>query len=178
GEDKADDKKEKELSNFHVDYVLKDSNGNTYVLAEAFYVTQTYVSTGVGGVIVTTPHYDDIIILKFDAQGELNWGRSVFKKSTSPSYNAFLKENDLHVILNSGKSLTEKKDGRTKVSKGILESSALYDFTYTPSGEVSYNKIQNNNGNTYYVPFYGTYENDTFIMTSDGKKKKQFMILN
>ena len=177
GEDKADNKKDKELSSFYVDYVLKDANGNTYVLAEAFYVTQTYMSTGYGGTMVTTPHYDDILILKFDTQGELNWGRSVFKKSTTPSYNAFLKGNDLHVILNSGKNLIEKKDGRTKVSKGIFESSALYDFVYTPNGEVSYNKIQDNNGNTYYVPFYGTYENDTFIMTSDGKKKKQFMIL-
>ncbi len=177
GEDKADDKKDKELSSFYVDYVLKDANNNTYVLAEVFYVTQTYVSTGYGGTMVITPHYDDILVLKFDAQGELHWGRSVFKKSTTPSYNAFLKENDLHVILNSGKNLIEKKDGRTKVSKGIFESSALYDFVYTANGDVSYNKIQDNSGNTYYVPFYGTYENDTFIMTSDGKKKKQFMIL-
>ncbi|MGB5418414.1 hypothetical protein [Algibacter sp.] len=178
GEDKADNKKDKELSNFYVDYVLKDTNGNTYILAEAFYITQTYVSTGTGGgYFITTPHYDDILILNFDANGTLNWGRSVFKKSGSPSYNAFLKGNELHVILNSGKNLTEKNDGRTKVSKGLFESSSLYDFVYSANGEVSYNKIQDNSGNTYYIPFYGTYQNDTFIMTSDGKKKKQFMIL-
>ncbi|XLS30592.1 hypothetical protein ACJD0Z_07135 [Flavobacteriaceae bacterium M23B6Z8] len=177
GEANADKKQDKELSNFYVDYILKDNNNNTYVLAEAFYISQTYISTGVGGTMVWTSHYDDILILKFNAQGELDWGRSIFKRSGTPSYNAFLKGNDLHVILNSGKNLSFKDDGRTKVSKGIFESTALYDFVYTEDGEVSYNKIQDNSGNTFYIPFYGTYENDTFIMTSDGKKKKQFMIL-
>lgn len=180
GENRADRKKSKgkEISNFYVDYVLQDNNGNTYILAEEFYITQTYVSTGTtGGYWVTTYHYDDILIMKFDAKGELSWGRSIFKKATAPSYNAFLKDDQLHVILNSGKRLTEKNDGRTKVSKGFLESTALFDFVYSADGKVSYDKIQDNKGNTYYTPYFGTFENNTFIMASDGRKKKQFMIL-
>lgn len=177
GENRADNKKDKELSSFYVDYILHDKNDNTYILAEEFYVTQTYVSTGTGGYFVTTPHYDDILILKFNKKGELEWGRSVFKKATLPSYNAFIKNDELHVILNSGKNLTEKSDGRTKVSKGFFESTSLYDFVYSKEGEVSYDKIQDNKDNTDYVPFYGTFENNTFIMASDGRKKKQFMIL-
>lgn len=181
GDAKAErhDKKKKELNSFYVDYVVRDNMGNAYILAEEFYVTQTYVSTGMngGGYWTTTYHYDDILILKFDKEGEIKWGRSIFKRSTVPSYNAFLKEDKLHVILNSGKNLTEKSDGRTKVSKGWFESSALYDFTYSNDGNVEYNKIQDNKGNTYYLPFYGTYNLDTFIMMSDGGRKKQFMIL-
>lgn len=181
GDAKAErhDKKKKELNSFYVDYVVRDDLGNTFLLAEEFYITQTYVSTGMngGGYYTTTYHYDDILILKFDKNGEINWGRSIFKRSTSPSYNAFLKDDKLHVILNSGKNLTEKSDGRTKVSKGWFESSALYDFTYSIDGKVDYNKIQDNKGNTYYLPFYGTYNIDRFIMMSDGGRKKQFMIL-
>lgn len=181
GDAKAErhDKKKKELNSFYVDYVVRDNQGNTIVLAEEFYVTQTYVATGMNGAgyWTTTYHYDDILILKFDKSGEISWGRSIFKRSTVPSYNAFLKDDKLHVILNSGKNLTEKSDGRTKVSKGWFESSALYDFTYSPEGKVDYNKIQDNKGNTYYLPFYGTYNLDTFIMMSDGGRKKQFMIL-
>ena len=75
------------------------------------------------------------------------------------------------------KNLKEKKDGRTKVSKGWLESTALYDITYDISGKVAYNKIQDNRGNTYYSPYYGTFENDVFIMISYGLKKRQFMKL-
>ncbi|CAM3500226.1 hypothetical protein FLGE108171_00565 [Flavobacterium gelidilacus] len=181
GDAKAErhDKKKKELNSFYVDYVVRDDQGNTIVLAEEFYVTQTYVATGMNGAgyWTTTYHYDDILILKFDKNGEISWGRSIFKRATVPSYNAFLKDDKLHVILNSGKNLTEKSDGRTKVSKGWFESSALYDFTYSPDGKVDYNKIQDNKGNTYYLPFYGTYNLDTFIMMSDGGRKKQFMIL-
>ena len=172
-------KKGKELKSFYVDYVLLDSNGNTYILAEEFYITQVYVSSGMngGGYMQTTYHYDDILIMKFDNNGKLDWSRSVFKKAQSPSYNAFIKNDELHVLLNSGKTLNEKKDGRTKVSKGWFESSALYDFTYNNSGEVTHNKIQNNKGNTYYLPYYGTFENNTFLMMSSGRKNRQFMKL-
>lgn len=172
-------KKGKELKSFYVDYVLLDSNGNTYILAEEFYVTQVYISNGMngGGYWQTTYHYDDILIMKFDNNGKLDWSRSIYKKAQSPSYNAFIKNDELHVLLNSGKTLNEKKDGRTKVSKGWFESSALYDFTYDHSGQVNYNKIQNNKGNTYYLPHYGTFENNIFIMMSSGRKKRQFMKL-
>lgn len=181
GDAKAErhDKKKKELNSFYVDYIIRDNLGNTFLLAEEFYITTTYVATGIngGGYWTTNYHYDDILILKFDQSGAINWGRSIFKRASSPSYNAFLKDDKLHVILNSGKNLTEKKDGRTKVSKGWFESSALYDFTYSVNGEVEYNKIQDNKGNNYYLPFYGTFNNDLFIMMSDGMRKKQFMLL-
>ena len=171
-------KKGKELTNFYIDYILEDSEGNTYLLAEEFYITQTYVSNGMnGGYWQTVYHYDDILILKFGASGNLDWGRSIFKRSTSPSYNAFLKNDELHVLLNSGKNLLEKKDGRTKVSKGWFESSSLYDIVYNNLGEVTYSKIQDNRGKTYYLPYYGTYQDEKFIMMSSGRKKRQFMIL-
>ena len=178
GKDRASDKEDSELSNFTLDHILTDSNGNTYLLAEEFYVTSTYTPTGMGGgVMVTTYHYDDIIILKYDSSGTLTWGRSIFKRETFPSYNAFIKDDTLHVLLNSGKSLTEKTDGRTKASKGFFESTALYDFEYSPDGEVSYNKIQDNRGNTKYFPANGTYENNIFLMMSGGGKERQFMML-
>jgi hypothetical protein len=178
GDKRGSKRKGKELTNFYVDYILEDSEGNTYLLAEEFYITQTYVTTGMnGGYWQTVYHYDDILILKFGNSGELDWGRSIFKRSTSPSYNAFLKDDELHVLLNSGKNLLEKKDGRTKVSKGWFESSSLYDIVYNNSGDVTYSKIQDNKGNTYYLPYYGTYQDNKFIMMSSGRKKRQFMIL-
>ncbi|MFP4845916.1 hypothetical protein [Winogradskyella sp. PE311] len=178
GQKKGSKKKGKELTNFYIDYILEDSQGNSYLLAEEFYITQTYVNNGMnGGYWQTVYHYDDILILKFGAEGDLEWGRSIFKRATSPSYNAFVKNDELHVLLNSGKNLLEKKDGRTKVSKGWFESSSLYDIVYNNSGEVVYSKIQDNKGKTFYLPFYGTYQNETFIMMSSGRKKRQFMIL-
>ena len=178
GEKRADKKKNSELANFFIDYLVEDNSGNTYLLAEEFYITQQYISNGtMGGYWTTIFHYDDILILKFNANNDLEWGRSVFKRSITPSYNAFLKEDKLHVILNSGKNLVEKADGRTKVSRGFLESSSLYDIVFLNDGTVSYDKIQDNKGNTDYIPFYGTYRNDKFLMMSSARTKKQFMIL-
>ncbi len=171
-------KKKKELRNFEIDYVLTDSKGGTFLIAEEFYITQQYVQTGTtGGYYTTVYHYDDILILKFSPNGDLDWGRSVFKRSKEPSYNAFIKDDQLHIILNSGKNLNEKNDGRTKVSKSFFESSSLYDFEYAANGDVSYNKIQDNRGNEFYLPYYGTYDTNKFIMMSSGKRKKVFMIL-
>ena len=179
GEKRAEKKEEKgqELSKFYVDYVLQDTEGNTYVLAEKFYITETYIHNQTGGYVQTVYHYDDLLILKFDTSGDLSWGRSVYKKALGPSYNAFIKNDELHIILNSGKRLSEKNDGRTKVSRGLWESTALYDFVYSSTGEVSYDKIQDNKGKTFYTPYYGTYENNKFIMSSNLGKKKKFMIL-
>ncbi|PHQ31192.1 hypothetical protein [Leeuwenhoekiella nanhaiensis] len=173
GNDRGKEKADSELSNFTLDHILTDSKGNVYLVAEEFYVTVVYSTYG----MTTIPHYDDIILLKYNAQGELAWGRSIFKKDAFPSYNAFLKDDTLHILLNSGKSLTEKEDGRTKASKGFFESTALYDFEYSPDGEVSYNKIQDNKGNTKYFPANGTYENGTFLMMSGGGRERQFMML-
>ncbi|WP_299099755.1 hypothetical protein [uncultured Winogradskyella sp.] len=179
GDRRGSKKEGKELGSFYIDYIIEDSVGNTYILAEEFFISQTYVSNGMngGGYWQTTYHYNDILILKFGASGSLDWGRSIFKRATAPSYNAFLKNDELHVLLNSGKHLLEKKDGRTKVSQGLFESSSLYDITYNNAGEVVYSKIQDNKSNTYYLPFFGTFSNDVFIMMSDGRKKRQFMIL-
>lgn len=181
GDAKAErhNKKKKELNSFYVDYVIRDTMGNTFLLAEEFYITQTRVSTGPNGAgyWTSTFHYDDVLILKFDKNGEINWGRSIYKKSFIPSYNAFLKDDKLHVLLNSGRDLTEKSNGRTKVSKGFFESTALYDFTYSIDGKVDYNKIQDNKGKTYYTPYNGTYNNGTFIMMGELFRKNQFLIL-
>lgn len=177
-ETKADRKKDDELSNFYVDYVIKDNLGNTYILAEEFFVTYVYVSNGMGGGYTQTVyHYNTVLVLKLNHNGDLEWGRSIFKRDTFPSYNAFLKDGELHVILNSGKNLTDKEDGRVKVSKGWFESTSLYDIVYNSNGDVAYNKIQDNKNNTYYLPFYGIFSDERFITISSGAGKKQFLIL-
>lgn len=178
-ESKADRRKGKELSGYYVDYIMNDSRGNTYILAEEFFVTTQYVSAGMngGGYWVTTYHYNNVLTLKLNPQGDLEWGRSIFKRATAPSYNAFIKDDELHIILNSGKNLTEKDDGRVKVSKGWFESTSLYDIVFKDNGEVNYNKIQDNKGNTFYTPYYGVYNEERFITISGRGGKNQFLIL-
>jgi WD40 repeat protein len=181
GEKRGERKKEKnkELKKFYLDHVLNDSEGNTYLIAEEFYVT--YQQVGFGTPVTyyeTIDHYDDIIVLKFNKIGDLVWGRSIFKKAYGPSYNAFIKANTLHIILNSGKNLVEKSDGRTKVSQGVFEGVALYDIEFSETGEVAYHKIIEYSNLDVFLPFYGTFEANRFIMMNYSKKRKVFMILD
>lgn len=181
GEEKAKQKKGKELGgslfkasdgNFFVDHVFVDDKENMYIVAEEFYVTTNTTQMGMnGGMMVTyTYHYDDILVIKYDDQGKLKWGRSIFKRATAPSYNAFIKDEKLHLILNSGKNLLEKNDGRTKVSKGWFESTSLYDIVIDENGAILYNKIQDNRDNNYYLPASGSFSENSFIMID--KKSK------
>uniref|UniRef100_UPI003F6CFB41 hypothetical protein n=1 Tax=Polaribacter sp. TaxID=1920175 RepID=UPI003F6CFB41 len=175
----AKSKKDSELTSFNLDYILEDDYGNTFLIAEEFYVVQVYVSNGMnGGYYMTTYHYDDILITKLDANGNLKWGRSIFKRATEPSYNAFLNNNKLFILLNSGKKLKDKSDGRLKVSKGWFESTALYAFVYDFDGNLDYEKIQDNKGKTRYIPYLGSYNNGKFVMYNHAKGSKKVMVLN
>lgn len=144
----------------------------------SFFVTTVYINNGMnGGYWQTAFHYNNVLVLKLNKQNELEWARSIFKRANTPSYNAFFKNEELHVILNSGKNLTEKNDGRVKVSKGLLESTSLYDIVFKDNGDVEYNKIQDNKGNTFYTPYYGVFNSERFITISGRGGKKQFLIL-
>ena len=180
GYHRAGQKKGRELRNFDLDHVMEDHFGNIYLLAEEFYVTQTYIDDGNGAsYCIEEYHYDDILILKFDAAGDLAWGRSIFKRANQPSYNAFLKDDKLHVLFNSGKKLRQRSDGRVKAKKGFLEiTSALYDFIYEPDGTVIHEKIQDNQlGGSFYFPYRGNFRNGKFIMYNHSKNNRRMMIL-
>ena len=160
-----------------------------FLIAEEFYKTAPYNNPisgnafGIRGLGVSTsmntvPNYDDIIITKFNAEGELLWGKSIFKRASLPSYNAFIKDDKLHILMNSGKKLKESLDGRLKVSKGLFEATALYDFVYDKDGNLELEKIQDNTkGKTKYIPYKGSYRNGKFVMFNHGINSKRLMIL-
>ena len=101
------------------------------------------------------------------------------------------KENSIYAILTE--MLQHEQCQQIDIaSRGLVEnhlffenhqSDALHvstldaEFKFTESGEVSYNKIQDNSGKQYYIPFYGTYQQNRFIMMSSSKFKRSFMIL-
>lgn len=169
GTEKVDEKKGKELFEFKIDYILNDEQDNVYLTAEQFYITEKNN--------MKIKHYGEILIIKFNQNGKLDWGSSILKYDYKPSYNAFVKDNELHIILNSGKKLKELNDGRTITSQGLFETSALYDFVYDNNGVGQINKIQNNKKKTYYLPNYGNFVNGKFIMISDSRNERQFMTL-
>lgn len=172
--------KEKEFRSYYLDYSLEDEDGNAYLLAEQFYIT-THTQGGANGIMTTytVTHYDNVLVVKFDPEGNLSWGRGLYKKSTAPSYNAIVNEGKLHVFLNTGKNLKEKIDGRKKLKKGWLEKTALYDVVHSESGEQTFEKIKDNDGRKdFFSPFKGSWEDETFVIPNFSKSKKRFLVLS
>ena len=178
-EEKAEQKKKKELKNYYLDYVLEDEFGNTTLLAEEFFITQTYVNNGQnGGFYMTTFHYNNILIVNLNDRGDVVWGRSILKAATRPSYNAFISNDKLHVLLNTGKALKKKKDGRIKAKQGFFQSSALFDYVYETNGSVIQEKLRDNKGKSIYQPRNGAFQNGKFIMLNSSESEKSLIILN
>ena len=171
--------KEKEFRDFYLDYAFVDESGNSYLLAEEFYITTTSVPNGAMGGMSTNsqPHYDDILIIKFDSAGNILWGRGILKKDNQPSYNALVMDNELHVFFNTGKNIKEKEDGRKKAKRHFFSSTALFDVVFDADGKDTFEMIQENKGKAVYRPYLGTYDYDKFILANLSKSKKQFLIL-
>ncbi len=168
-------KKNKALSFFRVNHVLLDSKDNVYIVSEQFH---TSVASDRNGNLTTYYHYDNILITKINVSGKLVWENAILKKSHRPMYNAFLKEDKLHVMLNSKKNLEPRKDGRLKISYDKGVSSSLYDLEYQEDGELKVNVVRDNKGNNEYNPYRGYYNNGRFVVMSSNKsKKKSFLML-
>jgi len=171
--------KEKELRDYYLDHTLVDDAGNAYLLAEQFYITQSTIASG-NGMFATnsTPHYDNILVVKFNQKGEVLWARSLFKSDNRPSYNAFVLDTTLHVLLNASKNLSERKDGRTKMKRTIFSSTALYDVTFnSENGDLTYTTLQENSDKVTYRPYLGSYRDNTIILPNVSKRNKSFLIL-
>ncbi|WP_298419969.1 hypothetical protein [uncultured Kordia sp.] len=169
------------LLGFSIDYLIEDKKGNAYLLAKS--TTDTDISSGSSFLnnqhIITTETAlkINIIILKINASGELVWGRGLHKISKHGDYNAFIKNEKIHILMNSGEKTLEKMKKRA-IFKDESLFSALYDIVYASDGSVSYHKIQNNEEHDLYIPIHGLYTKGIFLITSEDKYDRKYMKLN
>lgn len=92
-EKKLSDKKENkgrdlEMPDFDLNHLLLMPDGGWILLAEQFYITQrTYTSVGPNGTMstrtITYYNYDDIIAVKMNPAGEIEWNAKVSKHQSS-----------------------------------------------------------------------------------------------
>lgn len=108
-------KEEPQFYNYYIDNIVELSDGSTVVFAEQYYSysrTVTY-SSSTGGSTVTTDYYyyNDIIAIKYDAKGKLEWEKIISKKQRSINDDGYYlsyfiledKESDeLSIIYNEG----------------------------------------------------------------------------
>jgi protein involved in ribonucleotide reduction len=92
---KSDKKEEKgieqEMPNFDMDKLIATSDGGWMLLAEEFFITErTYTTTSSNGGVstrtVTVYHYNDVIVIKIDASGNIMWKEKIIKAASTSGY--------------------------------------------------------------------------------------------
>lgn len=100
---------EKELDSFDIKDLFVDSLGRVSLIAEQYFVTSTtYTDPRTGHIIYTYYyHYNDILVVKFDTNGRIRWGRRIPKQQRTldksgyfQSYAAIAKGNRLALAFN------------------------------------------------------------------------------
>lgn len=96
--EKADNEGRLAMNNLYMRNIVTMKDGSIALIGEIFYIT-TYTDSK--GNTHTTYHYNDVIITKLDANGELDWMQKLYKRSTSESFRQFSSENNLYVFFTS-----------------------------------------------------------------------------
>jgi len=165
---KRKSKKEAEFTNYYLDYTLEDELGNSYLTAEEFYVNEGFNHSA-------EKIYGNIIVLKFNEIGELVWGRGISKYSVIPSYQAFLMDDKLMVMLSASKKSAVKK----KVSNSIFGRPVLVNVILdVETSEQQFEIIPSQDSKSIYLPYLGIFTKGQFIVPNKSKNKKQFFILS
>jgi hypothetical protein len=167
-------KKEKELTDYVIDYYLEDSSGNNYLCAEQFYIT--------GNTSSTEYHFDNIIITKFDSNGELVWSRALLKRNYAPNYKPVLIEDEFYIFLNNSSKLIEKSDGRKYLGENLsnlFSKQALYAIHFSANeGDMHFDQLMENRGFNSFKTYLGEFSNGKFIVPNTKKKEKSFLIIS
>jgi hypothetical protein len=94
--DKKEDKgKDLEMPEFQLDHLILMPDGGWVLLAEQFYITVKTITTtspngGTSTRTVTYYHYDDIIAVKMNAKGEIEWNTKITKNQRATGYLSIL----------------------------------------------------------------------------------------
>ncbi len=146
-EDKGEDL---ELPNFDLDRFVLMPDGGWLLMAEQFYITtQTITTSGPNGSMstrtITYYHYDDIILVKMNANGEIEWNTKIPKNQSSSgaisplSYSWFYCKGKIYILYNSAPFRKENEvmaamvDSKGEVVKEKLINSEKDELTFHPA---------------------------------------------
>lgn len=102
-------KKGKELSGFTINYIIPNSDGGTIILSEQSYYNQICNTDFRTGMVYCNDyyHYNDIIAIRINAGGDIEWTSKIGKQQVSindngyySSYFPFVIKNGLYLIYN------------------------------------------------------------------------------
>ncbi len=159
--DKYGSEKNKALKTINFKKAFFTPNNEIIINAEEAYITEYYHGS-IGG-IGTPSHsvhytYDDIIIAKLNADGDLVWARNINKKQSTDyedngflSYTSAFSNDKNYFFINTRDEIKKLKDDRIEFRQIRKNKANLNMITVNPNGDFDYQEILDDEENS--VPF-------------------------
>ena len=128
------------------DIYITPDNGIIFS-AEEYFVTKGEDISGGGTQITDRYHYNDIIVAKFTATGEMAWARNINKSEVTQgdasyaSYAAYGNGNDMYFFINSGENPQKMSKERIIFKQGFSRNPNMFVIKVDANGELSYKKL-------------------------------------
>lgn len=180
--DKYGEKKEKELRNLVYRGAFKLSNGDIILNAEEFFVTQVYMSYGMGGVWSTIYNYYDIVALRIKEDGTLVWARNINKAQTldggKESFSSFVFNDKNYLLINCSDEVKQLSNNRIQFKQKRSKKTNLYAIVLDADGNFFHQEIVD--GDVNQMPFAVargvlTKNGNELILAGRNNKNKQII---
>ena len=148
GKKKLEEKEEEgelALSNLYMRRVHLLDDGSIVLAGEIFYITYR---TDSKGNTRTVYHYDDVILVKINADGELGWVQKFPKRSTSESFKLMVSANYTYVLFSDNPNNSKLAVDQNPMAGGGA------------ARQVIASRVGNDSGEREYLPLFGYREID------------------
>ncbi|MBU2526563.1 MAG: hypothetical protein KKC03_08180 [Bacteroidetes bacterium] len=180
--DKYGEKKEKELRNLVYKGAFKLNNGDIILNAEEFFITQVYVSYGMGGALSTIYNYNDIVALRIKEDGTLVWARNINKAQTldggRESFSSFAFNDKNYILVNCSDKIKQLSNNRIQFKQKRSKKTNLYAIALDADGNFTHQEIVD--GDIEQMPYAVakgvlTKNGNELILIGRNNKDKQFI---
>ncbi|WP_415374568.1 hypothetical protein [Patiriisocius sp. Uisw_017] len=175
-------KKEKGIKNIDFKDVNLMDNGDIVLNAEEFYIT-TRTSTSAKGIVSTRTvyHFDDIISLRLNTDGDLKWARNINKRQvgfSNSSYTSITVGEDSYFFINCSDNIKKLSADRIAFKQTKAKKSNLYVIKINQEGNFDFKKlIDDKESKVYYKVNNGNVNLDNQTVILIGKRKKKSRVL-
>lgn len=115
--------------------------------AEEYFVTKGEDISGGGTQVTDRYHYNDIVVAKLNASGEMEWARNINKSEVTQgdasyaSYTAYGDGNDMYFFINSGENPQKLSNERLIFKQGYSRNPNMFVIKVDDGGTLSHKKL-------------------------------------
>jgi len=175
-------KQKKGIKNIDFKGIFTMDNGDIIVNAEEFFITTHTSMNGSGGMSTyTIYHFNDIMSVRLDKDGDLKWARNINKAQTgltNSSYTSIPVDETTYFFINCSDNIKKLSADRIAFKQTKAKKSNLYMISIDKNGAFDFEKlIDDKDSKVYYKVNDGVVNLNDRTVILPGKKKKNTRIL-